>query len=89
MAQSGKHEHPCGETSGIPGELRTVKSRILETGASMVQDFTPVKQICAHLNAFHVYANDLTRPVEANHYCTHLTEGTPIATSAKPDIECR
>ena len=41
----------------------------------MIQDFTPVKQICAHLNAFHVYANDPTRCVEANHYCTHLTEG--------------
>ncbi|KAJ6083587.1 hypothetical protein N7467_007722 [Penicillium canescens] len=62
------------DTSGIPGDPRTVKSKVLETGASMVQDFAPVKQICAHLNAFHVYANDPTRCVEANHYCTHLTE---------------
>lgn len=62
--------------SEIPGDPRTTKSRVLETGASMIQDFTPVKQICAHLNAFHVYANDSTRCVEANHYCTHLTEGT-------------
>lgn len=52
-----------------------MKSRVLESGAAMIQDFTPVKQICAHLNAFHVYANDPTRCVEANHYCTHLTEG--------------
>jgi hypothetical protein len=48
---------------------------LLETGASMVQNFAPVKQICAHLNAFHVYASDPTRCVESNHYCTHLTEG--------------
>lgn len=48
---------------------------MLEAGASIVQDFTPVKQICAFLNAFHVYADDPTRSVEANHYCTHLTEG--------------
>lgn len=60
---------------GIAGSPRTTKSRVLETGASMVQDFTPIKQICAHLNAFHVYASDPTRCVEANHYCTHLTEG--------------
>ncbi|CAG8122264.1 unnamed protein product [Penicillium olsonii] len=59
---------------GIPGDPRTVKSQVLETGASMIQDFTPVKQICAHLNAFHVYANDPRRCIEANHYCTHLTE---------------
>jgi len=65
---------PGSEVGGIPGDPRTTKSRVLETGASMVQDFTPVKQICAHLNAFHVYANDPTRCVEANHYCTHLTE---------------
>lgn len=41
------------------------------------QDFTPVKSICAHLNAFHVYADDPKRFVETNHYCSHLTEGTP------------
>lgn len=39
------------------------------------QDFAPVKSICAHLNAFHVYADDPKRIVEANHYCSHLTEG--------------
>lgn len=55
-----------------------MKSRVLESGAAMIQDFTLVKQICAHLNAFHVYANDPTRCVEADHYCTHLTEGTYV-----------
>ncbi|CAI7620079.1 unnamed protein product [Penicillium bialowiezense] len=64
----------CESHKDIPGDPRTVKSQVLETGASMIQDFTPVKQICAHLNAFHVYASDPTRCVEANHYCTHLTE---------------
>lgn len=63
------------DDNGNPGSPLTAKSRILETGASMVQDFTPVKRICAHLNAFHVYASDPTRCVEANHYCAHITEG--------------
>ncbi|KAJ6119605.1 hypothetical protein N7523_003885 [Penicillium sp. IBT 18751x] len=62
------------QAGDIPGSPRTTKSRVLEAGASMVQDFTPVKQICAHLNAYHVYASDPSRCVEANHYCTHLTE---------------
>ncbi|KAL4805113.1 hypothetical protein BDV18DRAFT_141956 [Aspergillus unguis] len=52
----------------------STKSHVLETGAKATQDFTPVNQICAHLHAFHVYAEDPTRCVEANHYCTHLTE---------------
>ncbi|KAL1852090.1 hypothetical protein Daus18300_012302 [Diaporthe australafricana] len=53
----------------VEGEELTTKSKVLETGASMTQDFTPVKSICAHLNAFHVYADDPKRFVEANHYC--------------------
>ncbi|KAJ0110224.1 DUF1264 domain-containing protein [Diaporthe amygdali] len=58
----------------VEGEELTTKSKVLETGAAMTQDFAPVKSICAHLNAFHVYADDPKRFVEANHYCSHLTE---------------
>lgn len=58
----------------VAGDERTTKSKVLEAGAGMTQDFTPVKSICAHLNAFHVYADDPKRFVEANHYCSHLTE---------------
>ncbi|EED22922.1 DUF1264 domain protein [Talaromyces stipitatus ATCC 10500] len=56
------------------GDDLTTKSRVLETAAGVIQDFRPVKSICAHLNAFHVYASDPTRAVEANHYCAHITE---------------
>jgi len=58
----------------VPGTARTTKSTILETGASAVQNFSPTKQICAHLNAFHVYVQDPSRCVESNHYCSHITE---------------
>ncbi|KAK2737783.1 hypothetical protein FQN55_000894 [Onygenales sp. PD_40] len=58
----------------IPGDPLSTKSRVLDTGAGLVQDFSPVKQICEHLNAFHVYADDPTRSVETNHYCSHVTE---------------
>ncbi|CEN60742.1 Putative DUF1264 domain protein (AFU_orthologue; AFUA_5G12830) [Aspergillus calidoustus] len=58
----------------LPGSPKTTKSRVLETAASATQDFAPVKQVCAHLHAFHVYASDTTRCVEANHYCSHITE---------------
>ncbi|KAI9837254.1 MAG: hypothetical protein M1819_000328 [Sarea resinae] len=39
-----------------------------------VQSFGPTKHICAHLNAFHAYASEPGRCVEANHYCSHLNE---------------
>ncbi|KAL1961991.1 hypothetical protein VTN77DRAFT_682 [Rasamsonia byssochlamydoides] len=62
------------DSKGSAGDPLKPKSRLLEAGASVVQAFAPVNQICAHLNAFHVYASDPKRSVEANHYCTHLTE---------------
>ncbi|TGO81981.1 hypothetical protein BPOR_0955g00040 [Botrytis porri] len=60
-------------TYGAPGPEVSGKDKILETGASVTQSFAPIKKICAHLNAFHVYAGEPGRSVEANHYCTHLS----------------
>ncbi|KAJ8064601.1 hypothetical protein OCU04_006931 [Sclerotinia nivalis] len=60
-------------THGAPGTEPSTKDKVLETGASITQDFAPVQAICAHLNAFHVYVDEPGRCVEANHYCTHLS----------------
>jgi len=49
-------------------------NKVLDNSAALTQNFAPVNQICAHLNAFHVYAADPGRCVEANHYCSHLNE---------------
>ncbi|KAI9794903.1 MAG: hypothetical protein M1833_007350 [Piccolia ochrophora] len=62
-------------TNDALGDPLSTKSKVLETGASITQDLSPIKQVCAHLNAFHVYASDPGRGVEANHYCSHLNEG--------------
>ncbi|MCJ1375738.1 hypothetical protein MMC20_006975 [Loxospora ochrophaea] len=61
-------------TNNAAGEPLSTKSQVLEMGAAVSQSFAPVKAICAHLNAFHVYASDPSRCVEANHYCSHLNE---------------
>ncbi|KAI1098069.1 hypothetical protein F4804DRAFT_138259 [Jackrogersella minutella] len=60
--------------SNTPGGPVPTEDKVLETGASMIQEFQPTKQLCAHLNAFHTYADEPGRFVEANHYCAHLTE---------------
>lgn len=62
-------------TNNVAGEPESTKNKTLETGAGIVQNFAPVQRVCAHLNAFHCYADDPTRaPVEANHYCAHLND---------------
>lgn len=60
--------------NGAKGGPESTKESILETGASAIQKFDPPNRLCAHLNAFHTYANDPGRHVEANHYCAHVNE---------------
>lgn len=61
-------------SNSVKGEPESLKNKTLETGASLVQNFGPPKRLCAHLNAFHTYASQPGRLVEANHYCAHLNE---------------
>ena len=61
-------------SNDVKGAPESVLNKTLETGASMVQSFEPPKRLCAHLNAFHTYANQPGRFVESNHYCAHLNE---------------
>ncbi|KAI0458313.1 DUF1264-domain-containing protein [Xylaria acuta] len=58
----------------VPGDVVPAEDVVLETGASLIQNFEPTKQLCAHLNAFHTYSDEPGRYVEANHYCAHLSE---------------
>lgn len=61
-------------TNDTVGEPESLTNETLESGAALVQSFEPPKRLCAHLNAFHAYASDPTRAVEANHYCAHLND---------------
>ena len=61
-------------TNDVIGAPESVLNKTLETGAAMVQSFEPPKRLCAHLNAFHTYADQPGRFVESNHYCAHLND---------------
>ncbi|KAF9039291.1 hypothetical protein BJ165DRAFT_1497308 [Panaeolus papilionaceus] len=62
------------ESGGVPGDPMSLKSQVLSTAAGALQEFKPMGNICAFLNAFHAYADDRKRIVEAFHYCGHLNE---------------
>ena len=51
-----------------------MKSHLLDTAADAVQGKKPIDAMSEFLNGFHFYADDMGRQVEANHFCTHLTE---------------
>jgi len=54
------------------GKPMSAENIALTSVASMTQNFGPVKNICAHFNAFHAYAEDPRRYIETNHYCSHV-----------------
>lgn len=49
-------------------------SHVLDTTADAIQSKRPIDAMSEFLNGFHFYADDIGRQVEANHFCTHLTE---------------
>lgn len=62
------------ETNKAAGEPLSALNAALTSAAGATQSFAPLKNICAKLNAFHVYANDTARFVETTHYCAHLND---------------
>ncbi|GAB2237393.1 hypothetical protein Droror1_Dr00015295 [Drosera rotundifolia] len=64
MSASGQHPH-------VPGEPTKTSTSIVESATSALQKFSPLKSIHQHLCAFHFYAHDMTRQVEAHHFCGH------------------
>src|SRR3954468_1125816 len=67
----GKNTPP---TVSIPGAERSVKTKGLEAGAMVMQDKTPVDQVHMYVCGFHFYGGDMTRQVEAHHYCIQSNE---------------
>ncbi len=57
-----------------PGAPVSTRSHLLDTAADAIQHKPPLDAMSEYLNGFHFYADDMGRQVEANHYCTHLTE---------------
>ncbi|XP_076948028.1 oil body-associated protein 1A-like [Bidens hawaiensis] len=74
----------------VPGEKTKIGTSIVDTAAATIQSFGPTKQIHQHLCAFHFYADDMTRQVEAHHYCGHLNdEVRQCLIYDRPDADAR
>lgn len=58
----------------VPGEKTKIGTSLVDSAAAAIQTFGPTKSIHQHLCAFHFYADDMTRQVEAHHYCGHQNE---------------
>lgn len=68
QADAKKHDHEP------PGKEKTLKTKVLEAGAELMQGEGPVGAIHQHVCGFHFYADDIKRKVRAHHYCSHQNE---------------
>ena len=57
-----------------PGHEESGKTQVLEAGADLMQDKTPVHELNAYMDGFHFYNGDMKSQMEAHHYCGHLNE---------------
>lgn len=57
-----------------PGDEKTGKDRLLNTGADLLQDKTPLRQFNAYLDGFHFYNGNIDAQMEAHHYVQQLNE---------------
>lgn len=57
-----------------PGNDKTTKSKLLDSGADLLQDKSPLKSFNAYLNGFHFYNGNMGAQMEAHHYVSQLNE---------------
>lgn len=57
-----------------PGAAETPRTKVLETGAALLQDRPPIEAINAYLDGFHFYNGRMDVQMEAHHYCAILNE---------------
>lgn len=55
-----------------PGDQKTVKDEVLNTGAKLLQDKSPLKKFNTYLDGFHFYNGNIHAQMEAHHYVSQL-----------------
>ncbi len=67
-----------GKNSGSqvtsPGDSINAKDRVLNTGADLLQDKTPLRHFDAYLDGFHFYNGNINAQMEAHHYVSQLND---------------
>lgn len=72
QAGCGGRNTPSNVTS--PGDEKTTEDKVLNTGADVMQNETPLKQFTTYLDGFHFYNGNIDAQMEAHHYVQQLNE---------------
>ena len=72
LAACGGGNTPSNITA--PGDEKSSKDKVLNTGADLMQDKSPLKKFNAYLDGFHFYNGNINAQMEAHHYVNQLNE---------------
>jgi len=57
-----------------PGETKSGKSKLLNTGSELLQNKSPLKSFSTYLDGFHFYNGNINAQMEAHHFVSQLNE---------------
>lgn len=57
-----------------PGNPESAKTKVLESGAAVLQNKPPIDAINVYMDGFHFYNGNMNAQMEAHHYCTVVNE---------------
>jgi hypothetical protein len=57
-----------------PGSEKKAKSKMLEAGADLLQNRSPISKINVYLDGFHFYNGNINAQMEAHHYVSQINE---------------
>jgi hypothetical protein len=70
----GREDSPPTNPTAPPGQQKEADTKLLEKGAELLQDLSPIRSIDHYLDGFHVMKDDVSLHMEAHHYCRGLNE---------------
>ncbi|KAJ8422629.1 hypothetical protein Cgig2_001138 [Carnegiea gigantea] len=57
-----------------PGEPMSLKEKMIDEGAEIMQPLKPVKQLSQHVCTFAIYSHDMHRQIETHHFIHRLNQ---------------
>jgi hypothetical protein len=70
----GREDTPPSNPDAPPGRAKKADTKVLEKGAEMLQDLSPVRGLDHYLDGFHVMKDDPSLHMEAHHFCKGMNE---------------
>lgn len=73
-AGCSREDTPPSNPHAPPGSKKEVDTKVLEKGAEVLQNLSPIRSLDHYLDGFHVMKDDTSLHMEAHHYCKGMNE---------------